>query len=320
MKKTMQKMLLALLMSCASFLSWAQQRTVTGAVTDDQGVPLSGVSYIVKGTSTGGITDEKGNFSVSVTSNDAVIEFTFVGYITQSLTVGESATLSITLLKGENQMEGVVVTALGIKRQQKSLGYAVTKISTDKLENIGSPINTFTALYGQVPGLQVNTTAMGPAGGINIKIRNAVALQQGTNTRPLIVIDGIPMLDGNIDNLDRSTGNGLNDLNIDNIESFEVLKGAKASVMYGAKGGSGVILITTKSGTKKPGLGVDLNISSSVDEVWVQQEFQNEFGRDSRPHGTIRVSKTRTVFICVTARKPITQANLIILDQGLTVE
>ncbi len=101
------------------------------------------------------------------------------------------------------------------------------------------------ALYGQVAGLNINSTAIGPAGGMNIKIRNAVAFNESSNTRPLFVIDGIPMLDWQTD-INRATGNGLNDLNMEDIETFDVLKGAKASVLYGAAGGNGVILITTK--------------------------------------------------------------------------
>ncbi len=126
-------------------------------------------------------------------------------------------------------------------------------------------------------GLKITGTALGPAGGISINIRNAVALAEQSSNRPLFVIDGIPMLDGQTE-INRSTGNGLNDLNMDDIATFDVLKGAKAAVLYGSQGANGVILITTKSGTKKKGFGVDVNLSHSQDRVWIMQEFQNEYG------------------------------------------
>lgn len=278
MKPIIQKQLLLLFMSVSSLFSLAQQRTVTGTVADANGTPIAHVSYVIKGTAKGGVTTEKGNFSIAVNDNNAFLEFTIVGYKTQMIKVGSATTLHVIMETTDNQLDEVIVTtALGVKKEKRSLGYSSVTISTEKLQNVNSPVNALTGLYGQASGLTITGTALGPAGGLNVKIRNALSLNESTEARPLFVIDGIPMLNSQT-NIDRSTGNGLNDLNMDDIESFEILKGAKASVLYGASGGNGVILITTKSGKKRKGLGIDLNLSSAVDKLWMQQEFQNEFG------------------------------------------
>ncbi|MGN8071235.1 SusC/RagA family TonB-linked outer membrane protein [Mucilaginibacter sp. 22184] len=270
-------------------LSFAQTRkTVTGTVNDPEGNHLAGVSVSVKGGNALTSTDVNGHFSVSITPSQALLVFSYLGFAKTEIDVSNQTTVAVTLKKSSSDLTEVTVTALGIKREKKALGYAATRITTDKLQDVGSPINAFTSLYGQAPGVQVTGTALGPGGGINIRIRNAVSMNDQVNTMPLFVIDGIPMVNGisggsgfisggNV-SIDRGTGTGLNDLNIDDIESFDVLKGAKASVLYGAAGGNGVILITTKSGKNKPGFGVEANLTSSVNRPWVQQKFQNEFG------------------------------------------
>ncbi|WP_343701875.1 SusC/RagA family TonB-linked outer membrane protein [Chitinophaga sp.] len=275
MKRTLLLMVV-LLTLCAQASRAQEKKAITGTVQSATGAPLPGVTISEKGTSNGTITGADGSFRLSTAPN-ATLVFNFIGYTRREVPVSAQSVYNITLSEDVTGLNEVVVTALNINRAKKSLGYSQGTINTERLENIGSPINAFGALYGQVAGLKITSTALGPAGGMSINIRNAVSLYEGSTNRPLFVIDGIPMLDWQTD-INRSTGNGLNDLNMDDIASFEVLKGAKAAVLYGSQGANGVILITTKSGSKKRGFGVDVNLSHSRDNVWIMQEFQNEFG------------------------------------------
>lgn len=275
-KKHLTLLFFALLLGVSGLLAQVR-RTITGVVTDSEGKPVPGATITIKGTSNVTLANEMGAYSISIEGSPE-LEVTSVGFIAQTVKVGDADNISITLLSKNGDMEGVVVTALGIKKQKRSLGYAATTINAENLRDVNSPVNALTGLYGQVPGLNITSTALGPSGGLSIKIRNALSLNEGTNVNPLFVIDGIPMLKWQKTDLNRSTGNGLNDLNMDDIASFEILRGAKASVLYGPEGANGVVLITTKSGKNRKGIGVDFGVSSSVDKLWVQQELQNEFG------------------------------------------
>ncbi|MGN7786104.1 SusC/RagA family TonB-linked outer membrane protein [Niabella sp. 22666] len=287
MKKTMQKMLLALLMSCTAMLSWAQQRTITGTVTDDQGAVLTRATYIIKGTTSGGVTDEKGNFSAQVNGNTTVIVFSSVGYKTTEVSVGQSNNLNVVLLAADaTGMDEVVVTALGIKREARSLGYATSTIKGDELLLAGATQNPFLALYGKAAGVGINIGSGGPTAGVNVRIRGAGGLESNSNTRPLFVVDGVPIYDRPTDMVDRSydplnsfdRGSGINDLNSEDIESMEILKGAKASVLYGSQALNGVVLITTKSGRKTRGLGIQASHQMTFDKPFTFIDFQNEYG------------------------------------------
>lgn len=250
---------------------------IRGKVTDQDGMPLIGAVVKKKGVSGGAATNAQGEFFLPGVNQGDVLVVSYVGFESREIIVASFAPLNIKLSQDSKDLGEVVVTGLGIKRDKRALGYAVSSISASDLADLGSPVNALTALYGQVPGLRINSTAMGPTGGINVNIRNAVSFSESSNVRPLFVIDGIPMLDWQTD-INRNPGNGLNDLNMDDIESFEVLRGAKASLLYGSQGANGVILITSKSGRKRPGFGIDVNLGTQTIEPWVQQEFQNEFG------------------------------------------
>ncbi|MCS3555462.1 MULTISPECIES: SusC/RagA family TonB-linked outer membrane protein [Sphingobacterium] len=258
---------------CATSL-YAQQ-TLTGSVSDSNG-PVSGASVTIKGTNRGTQTKANGTFSIQATAGET-LRITIVGYKSQEIKLGSSNTVNIILTEDASSLDEVVVTALGVKKEKRALGYASTTISTEDLADKGSAMNAMTSMYGTVPGLKLNLTGMGPAGGINVNIRNAVSFSESSNVRPLFVIDGIPMLDWQTD-INRSPGNGLNDLNMDDIASFEILRGAKAALLYGSNGANGVILITSKSGRKRPGYGIDVNLAHQFDKPWVLQELQNEFG------------------------------------------
>ncbi len=282
MKQQLQKikqklhLLFVFLMLISATATAQSRKTVTGTVTDNKGEALAGVSVLEKGTGNGVTTNGDGKYSINVTDG-STLRFSFIGFVAKEVPVGSQTFINASLEADSKTLDDVVITGLGIKREKKTLGYAQTTIKSEQLETTGSAMNAMTALYGKVPGMSLTTTALGPSGGINLKIRNSIALTDQSNTRPLFVIDGIPMLDWESD-INRGTGNGLNDIDMDNVESFEVLKGSKAAVLYGGRGANGVILITTKSGAKRPGLGIDANFQYASDNVWVQQEFQNQYG------------------------------------------
>lgn len=269
--------MLAIFCSLYTLNAYSQaKKTVTGTVKNASGITIPGVTVLEKGTRNGTVTDQDGSYRLNVSPN-ATLVLNYIGFLKKEVPTGDASSYNVVLQEDVTGLNEVVVTGLGVKREKKALGYSQATIKTENLVNIGSPVNAMSALYGQVAGLSINSTAIGPAGGMNIKIRNAVALTADGNSRPLFVIDGIPMLDWQTE-INRATGNGLNDLNMEDIESFDVLKGAKASVLYGAAGGNGVILITTKKGKQRKGLGVDVNLTHSKDKRWIQQEFQNEYG------------------------------------------
>ncbi len=279
MNKTIKKMLLSLLISCMAILSYAQQGTVTGKVTDEQGVPLPGVSYVVKGTSAGGVTDENGDFSVALKSNSAVIEFSSVGYISKKVVLGKSNTITVILIKGNDQMEGVVVTAFGIKRQPKSLGYATSTVQSSELVKT-APTNFAAALYGKVPGLQVSAAPGGSTAGVVLQLRGVNSINYSST--PLIVLDGVPIRDGGFNSGNfwgdgRVRGNGLIDLNPEDMESVTVLKGAAAAALYGSEGKNGVLVVTTKK-AKNKGFSVDFSATYFQDQVAYLPRFQNVRG------------------------------------------
>jgi TonB-linked SusC/RagA family outer membrane protein len=261
----------------------AQEVRITGTVTSaDDGSPLPGVSVVRQGTTNGTITDLDGKYTISVPKG-SVIVFSFIGMQKQEVTVGNQATYNVALVTETTGINEVVVTALGIKRDKKALGYSISSIKSDELVESGIPVNPLTSLYGKAAGVRVSSTANGPTGGMIINIRNSVSLTSSSSTRPLFVVDGIPIFDENTamnrnDRDGRDRGTGINDINAEDVASIEILKGAKASVLYGHAGANGVVLITTKTGTKKKGLGIDFTTSATVDNVAFLPKLQNEFG------------------------------------------
>ncbi len=152
MNQVLQKLLFSVLFICVATLTYAQQRTVTGTVTDEQGTPLAGVSYTLVGLNAGGTTNETGTFSVTVRNNNTSVQFSYVGYQTQTVNIGTQSRVSVTMKKSEDQLEGVVVTALGIRREQRKLGYATTTLTSRDIIK-SAPTNFASALYGKAPGV-----------------------------------------------------------------------------------------------------------------------------------------------------------------------
>lgn len=213
-----------------------QKKSITGVVTDEKGEVVIGANVVEKGTTNGVITDLDGNFSLEV-QNKAVIVISYIGYTPQEITITNQSKLAVKLIEDSKNLEEVVVTALGIKRSEKGLGYAVQKISGDKI-NVVKGVDAASGLVGKVAGLNVqSSTEFNEAPTLSLRGEN-----------PLLVIDGVPY--SNI---------SLRDIASDDIESMNVLKGATASALYGSRGGSGAIIVTTKKGNSKGGLQVSIN-------------------------------------------------------------
>ncbi|MFT3738366.1 MAG: SusC/RagA family TonB-linked outer membrane protein [Breznakibacter sp.] len=264
-----------------------QGKTITGTITDANGQGLVGVTVAVEGTSTGVVTDVNGNYTITVPSENSVLVFSFIGYITEKMPVIGKTNISFVMVEDVMEMSEVVVTALGIKRQARSLGYAMSTISSAQLTDVGAPSIT-SAMYGKAAGVKITTAPGGATSASNVQIRGINSLNY--NQQPLYVVDGVIIRnDGqygatgaNNNNYwddQRIRGNGALDINPNDIESLSVLKGASATALYGSDAASGVIVITTKKGTKKTkGLGVDLTYNLAVENVAFLPKFQNVYG------------------------------------------
>ncbi len=282
MKRVIVKMLFSFIASCLVMSGYAQQRTITGKVISEDGNPLAGVSYIVKGSKTGGTTKDDGSFSVTVSQSGAKIDFTYVGYQMQQYTVGSDNDITIVMKKSGEQLETVVVTALGIKREQRKLGYATTTIGAKDITRT-APTNFASALYGKAPGVMINTNPGGATSAVSIQIRGLSSITG--QAQPLLVVDGVVIRNGDANNdgywggNQKINGNGLLDIDPENIESVNILKGAAASALYGSDANFGVIVITTKNGKgMKKGLGVDVNLSAGLEKAYIPDGYQLEYG------------------------------------------
>ena len=263
-----------------------QKKQVTGTVIDAFG-PVAGASVSVKGTSEGTITDMDGNFSIDVTPG-STLSISFIGYVTQEIKYTGQASLHVTLVEDTQKIDEVVVTAMGIKKEKRALPYAMSELKAEQIQTV--PVqNVATSLYGKAAGVQIQQTAMGPTGGTKIQIRGINSVEG--NTRPLIVVDGIPINDTDSQWSGRERneiqqGSALNDINPDDIETMSILKGANAAALYGSRATNGVIVITTKRGSAGKGLGIQVSTSYMYDQRAYMPEFQNVFGGGSNPYFT----------------------------------
>ena len=267
-------------------LAALQQITITGTITDNEGVSIPGVNVMVQGTLTGTVTDVDGRYRINVPNTDAVLVFSFVGYTTQEVAVGNRIEINVTLLEGAQQLEEVVVTALGITREKKSLGYAVAEVKGDVLQRVAQE-NVLNSLSGKVPGVAISQTGV-TGSSVSMVIRGASSLT--SDNQPLFVVDGIPMKNtlNNISQFGNNNipdfGNAISDLNADDIESISVLKGPSAAALYGGRAGNGVVLITTKSGKKSKGLGVSVTSNTVFEKPYKFLDKQTGFANGARPY------------------------------------
>ena len=258
------------------------QKTVTGVVSDSDGLPLPGATIIVQGTTTGVTTDFDGNFSINVSEGQS-LEFSFVGYETAVVSVGAGNVINVTLSLG-TQLEEVIVTSLGITREKRALGYAVSEVDNSQIESRASG-DVARVLSGKASGVQVTNQGGISGSGTSVVIRGLSTFS--SSNQPLFVVDGVPFAsDTNSMGSFTSGNNGSSrflDLDPNNIESVNVLKGLAAATLYGSEGRNGVILITTKSGTTASGAKalkneVTVNTSYFVNELAMKPDFQMEYG------------------------------------------
>ncbi|HEY5390615.1 MAG TPA: TonB-dependent receptor plug domain-containing protein, partial [Hanamia sp.] len=276
--KSLRKLSLLLSFLLLCFFVQAQQNTVSGKVTDSEGKGIPGISIVVKGTRTGASTSNDGNYSLEARSN-ATLVVTGVGYAQKEIPVDGKSVIDITLARSQNELNAVVVTALGITRDERKLGYSVTTVSGNTMDKARES-NVALSLAGQVAGLDVHGTNGGPGGSARILLRGLPSMNSAGS--PLFVINGVPM-----DNSSRGSasewggadlGDGIGNINPDDIATMTVLKGQAASALYGARASNGVILITTKTG-KKGGLAVEYNTNYSVDQPIDNQDYQYVYGQ-----------------------------------------
>ena len=277
------------------------QQTISGTVTDSQGQPLSGAAITIKDTNIGTVADFDGNYTIEVQPG-ATLVFSFLGFQSQEIQVGDQSKIDIALQEDASSLNEVVLTALNVKREEKSIGYATQQLEGDQIEE-AKETNMVNALTGKIAGVQITNTNGGVGATSTIVLRGNKSLS-GRN-QPLFVIDGVPIsnevhqttrvfngpqnpnnsgFDG--ENSDASNaeqqvdfGNAAGEINPNDIESIQVLKGANAAALYGARAANGVILITTKKGKDQKGLGITVSSSITMQEPLKTPKFQTEFGK-----------------------------------------
>ena len=261
--------------------------TVRGRVTDENNQALPGVGVVVAGTLNGVISDEYGNYSINV-APDAELQFSYLGFKTETVMVGDRTLIDVTMKSDAQVMESAVVTALGIKRDEKSLGYAAQKIGEEAFANVSTSSNWLSGLTGQVAGLNITQANSGPGGSVRVTLRGESSADLSNNTA-LFVVDGVPMfntatssdIDGSVYAVDY--GNGTADVNPDDIESITVLKGPAATALYGSSAANGAIIITTKSANNlQSKLSVTYSSTLTFESVNTSPDLQYVYGQGEK--------------------------------------
>lgn len=286
MKKIRSYCLLAVLLMCCGITAFSQNvKSVSGMVTDASGNELPGVSVSEKGSKNSGvITDNTGRFIINVAGAKSVLVFTYVGFATKEITVGNNESLTVKLEENTTSLSEVVVTGFGVRKQARKLSYSISEVKGDEVTR-ASNANMVNALQGKVAGVFINQGNGGPMSSSRIRIRGNTSLT--SNTQPLVVIDGVILEPGTTGGDSwggaQDFGNQMKNLNPDDYESISVLKGSAASALYGSQAQNGVLLITTKKGKAQKGLGVTVSHSEMFDKAYKGTEMQNEFGGGINP-------------------------------------
>jgi TonB-linked SusC/RagA family outer membrane protein len=279
MRRTIQLLVLLLLL-CQGY-AYAQASKISGKITSSTNEPLIGVSILVSGTTQGTVSDVDGNYALNA-PGDATLVFSYVGYVSQTVAVKGRPSINVIMAVDNKQLGEVVVTALGIKKDERKIGYAVTKVDGGLL-NVARETNVASSLQGRVAGLNVGSTSGGPGSAVRLNIRGVTSFS-GTSS-PLIVINGVPM-----DNTVRGSagewggadlGDGISNINPDDIETMTVLKGSTASALYGARAANGVIQITTKGGSRTK-TTIEYNTNLQFDRAVDNRDFQDVYGQGSQ--------------------------------------
>ncbi|WP_235296490.1 SusC/RagA family TonB-linked outer membrane protein [Portibacter marinus] len=277
----MKRVLLFLLMFISAAISMDAQRNISGTITDTDGLPLIGANVVVKGTSVGTITDIDGSFAFEAPDDASTLVATYTGFETQEIDISNTDNVNIVMSEG-TLLDEVVVTALGIEKDAKTLGYAVDNVKGDELTKARES-NIVNALQGKVTGVNIGNTGGNLGGSSKIIIRGATSLSG--NNDPLWVVDGVPINnDQFVSNGTRISGNrdfsnGAAVINPDDVESMSVLKGAAATALYGSRAAAGAIIVTTKSGkaNKDGSAKIEYNVSYRVDDLFVTPDYQQEY-------------------------------------------
>ena len=290
MKKFLLASILCLVHIC---VTWAQERRVTGKVTAaEDGVPLPGVNVVVKGTSLGTVTNTEGVFALNVPPESSALIFSFIGLTTQEVEIGGRTVIDLQMTQDIQQLGEVVVTAVGIERERKALGYSVETVSGDKVQQVSEP-DPLRALTGKVPGLNIIASSGAPGSSTRITIRGNSSMLN--NNQPLFVVDGIPYNNDLVttEGVNLNTGgltqggafsSRISDLDPNDIKSMSVLKGATAAALYGARAANGVIVITTKSGSasaSRKGMEATYSTTYGIEKIANIPNFQNSYGTGS---------------------------------------
>ena len=274
------KGILCLILLCFYTSNSFSQIEITGKIVDvDTNEAIIGASISEKGKNNGTVSDVDGNYRLTV-AKDAILDIRYLGYLSQLIDVENRTIIDINLNEDVQQLEGVVVTAFGIEKEKKAAGFSYAEVGGDDLTE-ARDVSVINQLAGKVAGLDITKPSNGPAGSTKITIRG-LSQFQGEN-RPLLVIDGIPADNSNVNSAGlfggRDSGDGFSSLNPDDIETITVLKGPSAAALYGSRAGNGVILVTTKKGKKRKGIGVEYNLNFTTEEVSVLPNYQEEYGQ-----------------------------------------
>ncbi|MCF8338334.1 MAG: SusC/RagA family TonB-linked outer membrane protein [Bacteroidales bacterium] len=270
------------------------QQTITGTVTSaEDGSPVPGVQVVVKGTTQGTTTDLDGNYEITVEDEAETLVFKFVGMVTKEVPIANKTVINVTMEPEVKDIEGVVVTALGVSREKKSLGYAVQEVSSEDIEKTNQT-NVINSLSGKAAGVNVSTSTGSFGGSSRILLRGVHSIDGNNN--PLFVVDGVPMNNQNFNSYTTERGaggvdwgNAALDINPSDIKTVSVLKGPSATALYGSRGANGVIMIETKRGEEQEGIGVTWSSNVTFSEVGKLPEYQNKYGGGNGPFGTVTV-------------------------------
>ena len=265
---------------------------IHGQVRDENENLLANASVTIKGTNKGVTTNNDGGFTISVPDGQTVLIISFTGYKNQEILIGNRTTINITLVRADNSLSEVLVTALGIKREARSLGYSTTTVNMDQIS--GQETNFGNSLLGKIAGVNVVHPASGPGGSSKIRIRGQSSF--GGDNTPLIVVNGSPINDQSSQtNKGADAGDGLLSINESDIQTITVLKGAAASALYGYRAKDGVIIITTKSGTTGTGIGVEYNFNYGIENAIDYTDFQYEYGEGLNGKRQQNVAEARSM-------------------------
>ncbi|ERM81004.1 hypothetical protein P872_12005 [Rhodonellum psychrophilum GCM71 = DSM 17998] len=259
-------------LSAKTARTYKEEKEIKGMVLDETGEPIPGASILIKGTLKGTVTDMEGKFALAIDSKatETVLVVSFIGFNTKEMKVGAESVMNIQLQSVDIGLSEIVVTAFGLERDKKALGYTVQSVDGNALSEARQG-NIANNLSGRIAGVQITGNSM-PGSGAHIVIRGASSV--AGNNQPLVVVDGVPLEQS----ASRQYGNGLSEINADNIKEINVLKGATAAALYGSRAANGVIMVTTKDGSGTKGLGVEFNTNMTFDRPLVEPGFQNVYG------------------------------------------